>query len=119
MNLGQTCVSFALLVIKLIENFLHLCPLQDLSLFFLVMVFLKESFAPTTIQQELLVNCDVYFTYGLTNDIKQLELRMCESVYLYVCVYISTYVYSMHTRKSTDISIFSLLHRIVRGEWSS
>jgi hypothetical protein len=48
-----TNFSFALLVIKLIEEILHLCPFPGFPLFFRVMVFLKESFEHAMIQQEM------------------------------------------------------------------
>jgi hypothetical protein len=77
------------------------------------MVFLKESFEPTMIQQEMLVSCDFYFTYRLVNDIKQLALCVCESACLYERVYVYMYVCILN-----DFSIVSLLHRIFRAEWN-
>ena len=46
LNLGHTSPSFALLI-KLIDEFLHLCPLPGFPLFFRVLIFLKESFEHT------------------------------------------------------------------------
>jgi hypothetical protein len=42
-----------LLVIKLIEEILHLCPFPGFPLFFQVMVFFKESFEHAVIQQDM------------------------------------------------------------------